>query len=124
MASLLIFVGRFVFPLGYPIFKTSQSYPSADLTEARASCALCGMELCSLAQLKAAYDAGYCSGGWGLFGVQGRHAQVALCGTFWEDPNECYFVVAENSTASVIPNTPSSREREAAFCCERGVDSY
>ncbi|XP_071786648.1 uncharacterized protein [Asterias amurensis] len=101
----------------YAIFFTPEEYPSADLTQARERCAQCDMQLCSLAQLKAAYDAGYRSDEWGMYDTPGRDVTVTSCGHYFGTPGECYFT-EEGQEKSSIPNTPRVVATESVYCCD------
>ncbi|XP_033631381.1 uncharacterized protein LOC117293264 [Asterias rubens] len=108
----------------YPILLTALKYPSANLTQARERCAQCNMQLCSLAQLKAAYDAGYRNDKWGLVNIQGRDAMVTSCGNrYYASLTECFFRIEGNMASSVIPHTPRPYENAQAFCC-RACNMY
>ena len=108
----------------YPILLTALKYPSANLTQARERCAQCDMQLCSLAQLKAAYDAGYRNDKWGLVNIQGRDAMVTSCGNrYYASLTECFFRIEGNMASSVIPHTPRPYENAQAFCC-RACNMY
>ncbi len=95
-----------------------EKYPSADLTKARERCAQCDMQLCSLAQLKAAYDAGYRSNQWGLIDTQGREETVTSSGSsFFNKPGECNFTVSEEAKKNIIQNTPRTYSFARSYCC-------
>ena len=93
------------------------------MSPARDRCAQCGMQLCSLAQLKAAYDAGYRDDQWGLINIQGRDAKVTSCDAYYSNPDECFFIVDGNSSRSLIPHTPRPYETPFAFCCRSDNNS-
>ena len=101
----------------YPILLTALKYPSANLTQARERCAQCDMQLCSLAQLKAAYDAGYRLNEWGMYDTPGRDVTVTSCGRYFGTPGECYFT-EEGQEKSSIPNTPRVATTESVYCCD------
>ncbi len=98
-----------------PIFRSEESFLSADLTDAREHCAQCGMQLCSLAQLKAAYDAGYRNDQWGLIDTIGQLAKVVSCGDSIAD--KCFFVGEGSDGASGIPFKNYSDGLIPSYCC-------
>ena len=100
----------------YPIFLTPEDYPSADLTQAKERCAQCDMQLCSLAQLKAAYDVGYRNDEWGLYDTPGRDVKVMPCAG-WFNAGECYYT-EEGYLKSSIPNTPRVGVADSVYCCD------
>ena len=78
------------------------------------------MQLCTLAQLKAAYDSGFRDNNWSLFDMEGRDARVSPCWEYYWRRGECYFIVEGNSGISLIPNTPRPANFEPVYCCPRG----
>ncbi|XP_022100327.1 uncharacterized protein LOC110984432 [Acanthaster planci] len=97
--------------------RTKEKYPSADLSLARDACAQYGMQLCTLTQLKAAYEAGFRSNLWSLINTEGRDAKLSVCDTNHRRQSECAFMMEGTNNDGLIPNTPRPADFINAFCC-------
>ena len=105
----------------YPVFRSFASYPSDEQSQPRARCAECGLQLCTLAQLRAAYEAGFRHSGWYLYDKKDRVAMVSQCGKWRYVRNECYYEVEGNRsyTESLIPNIRRPGRIEHPICCQK-----
>ncbi|XP_038055366.1 uncharacterized protein LOC119727533 [Patiria miniata] len=99
------------------IIRTIETFPSNDLSLARRACSQYAMQLCTLAQLKAAYRAGRADDSWALIDVKGRDAKLTPCGSYYGAPGECYYIVEGRPDESLIPTTPRPAVTNKAYCC-------
>ncbi|XP_038061009.1 uncharacterized protein LOC119731808 [Patiria miniata] len=97
--------------------RTRDRYPSANISLAREGCTKYhpALQLCTLPQLKAAYDAGFADGVWSLYDTEGWDAKLSTCSIWY--PDECYVLVEGSATDSYIPYTPRPFEVSHAYCC-------
>ena len=103
----------------YPILRSIARYPNDEQFQPRARCAECGLQLCTLAQLRAAYEAGFRHSGWHLYDTKDRLAKVTPCGEWHYENNLCYFVVHGNYTKSLIPNNRKPGWFGNPICCQK-----
>ena len=69
-----------------------------------------------MAQLKAAYNAGYRDNQWSVNDTLDRHANVMSCDGIHNATDKCYFVV-EGGVEKSLPLSSSSESSEYAYCC-------
>ncbi|XP_038057094.1 uncharacterized protein LOC119728779 [Patiria miniata] len=111
---------------GVSVCQTSAAYPSACLDDAREACRGYGHHLCSLDELKAAFDSGVTTSYWNLVDVRDRDARISICqvgsGHRYEG-DECFVKVGDYATWH-IPNTPRPSTNARAFCCKNDPATF
>ncbi|XP_038069276.1 uncharacterized protein LOC119738451 [Patiria miniata] len=96
-------------PMSYrhPVL-TRESYDLADRAGQASGCSDLAAHLCTLAELKEAYEHGYRSWDWYYLATPNRDASVAGCSEYHYG-DECY--------QDTIANTPRPEWRTRAYCC-------